>query len=91
MCGGIGRLDGVAAFINHTVDFEIIALGSCQHELPEACCAYGADGRGVEGRLDDGQVFQFERQAIIIKGFFEDGHVEIASAEHIGNAAAQVV
>ena len=48
------------------------------------------DGTGVERRLDDRQVLQFQWQAIHVKCLFEDGHVEIAGAKHIRDRAAQV-
>ena len=82
-------LDGVATFVYEAVAFQAVELARLKHELPKSGSTCARYGRRIQGRFDDGQVFQFERQIVGIKGFFENRHVEIAGAEHEGHLIAQ--
>ena len=55
------------------------------HELPHACRAHAGDGDRVQGRFDDGHVFEFQRQAVTAEGFFEDRHVVLGQAEDLSH------
>ena len=87
--GGIRRLDRVASFIDETIYFQAIAFSCSKHKLPQTGCPDSARRSGVECRLDDGKILQFQRNSVIVECFFEDGNIKIASTEHIGNRASQ--
>ena len=71
--GGVGGFDDVAAFVDERVDFQTVLSACGEHKLPQPRGSYVRDGFGVEGRLDDGQVFQLQRQAVALEGLLEDG------------------
>ena len=58
MSGGIRCFHGVATLVNQRVYLKAILLSCVQHKLPKSCGAYARYSVGVEGRLDDGQIFQ---------------------------------
>ena len=87
--GGVRSLVGVATLVDKAVHRQSVTLGGGQHELPQAHSTGAGDRRGVERRLYDGQIFQFERQAVEVEGFLEDGYIHIARAEHHRHRIAQ--
>ena len=44
----------------------------------------------IEGRLDDGQIFQFVRKVIQVEGFLEDGHIEVHGTQHVSHGATHL-
>ena len=66
-------------------------LARGHHELPQTGSAHARCGLGVECRLDDGQVFQFERQSVGFEGFLKDGYIEIGCPQHVADRVAQAV
>ena len=89
-CGGPRGLQRVAPFVDQRVHFKTVLLTGGEHELPQPGSAYMRHGVGVETRLNDGQVFQFERQAVGFECFLEDGHIEVAATEHDADRLATV-
>ena len=81
-CGGFRRAVWVAAFVHKTAYFESFAFGGGHHELPQTGGPGSGDSVRVEGRFDDGKVFQFHGQAVAVEGFFEYRHIVETHAEH---------
>ena len=65
-------------------------LSCVQHKLPKACGTSPGNGLGVKRRFDNGQVFQFEWQAVSFECLFEDGHVKVARAHNVAYRTAQL-
>ena len=89
MGGRVGRLDGVAALVDQAVHVEPVGFPRGNHELPKSGRAHPRGGTGIEGRLNDGKVFEFERKLVAFQGFFEDGNIEIVGSQHVGDGTAQ--
>ena len=87
----IGSLDGVATLIDQRVDLQVILLTSSQHKLPETGSSHARDSLRIEGRLNDGQVFQFEGYLIGFERLFEDRHIEIAGSQTVGYRSAKAL
>ena len=87
--GGIAGLDGVAALVDQRVHLQTVLLARSEHELPKTGSPHTRHGLRVEGRLDDGQVLQLQRQPVGLKGFLEDRHVEVAGSQHVADGVAQ--
>ena len=82
--GGHGRrLDGVTALVDKTVYLESHALAGLDHELPQPGSSRARSGIRTQGRLDDGQVFQFERKPLPLESLFEDWHIIGAQPQQI--------
>ena len=79
---GIRCLHWVAALIVEGVYLQTIALACAQHELPKTCSSYAGNCLGVECRLDNRQIFQFQWQVICFQCLLEDRHVEVAGTQH---------
>ena len=45
---GIRSLDRVATFVNHSGDFESVALACSEHKLPQTCSSHTADSVWIE-------------------------------------------
>ncbi len=45
---------------------------------------------GVEGRLDDRQIFELEGKVVSLECLLKDWHIEIACAQHIAHRAAEL-
>ena len=88
-CGGPGSLNRVAAFVHKAVAFQTVYLAGVQHELPQAGGSGAGYGRGVKRRLDNRQIFQFQRQPVGVERLFENGHVEVAGAQHESHLVAE--
>ena len=88
--GGVGAFQRVAALVDQRVDRQAVVLARGDHKLPQAGCPHARHGPRIEGRLDDGQVFQLKRQPVALKSLLEDGHIEVLRAQHVGNGMAQV-
>ena len=69
------RLDGIAALVDQAVHLESHALAGLHHELPQAGGTRTRSGIGSQCRLDDGQIFQFEREPFTLESLLEDRHV----------------
>ena len=86
---GIRSLDGVASLIHEGVHLQSVALAGGEHKLPQSRCSHSRHRRGVESRLNHGQVFQFERQSVCFESLLEYRHVEVRRSKHITNGVAQ--
>ena len=89
MGGGIGGLHRITTLIHQTVDIKSVLLACGNHKLPQTASARSRYCLGVQCRLDDGQVLQFQWEVVSVKGFLEDGHIEIRGAQHITDGMAQ--
>ena len=89
MRGGIAALNGVAALVHEACHLEAVKLARGNHELPQSSSSGTTDSLGVEGRLDDGQVLQLQRQLIGFESLLEDWDIEVGSPEHNAHGAAQ--
>ena len=87
--GGVGGLDGVAALIHERVHLQSVLLTGGQHKLPESRGTHARDGVGVQTRLNDRQIAQFERHVVGFQCLFKDGHVEVACSQPEAYGAAQ--
>ena len=89
MGGGIRCFHGVAALIDERVDGQTILFGGSRHELPETAGTHARHRFRVQRRLDDRQVFQFQRNLIGLERLLEDRHIEVERAQHITHGVAQ--
>ena len=64
-------------------------LACTNHKLPQSGGSGSRHSLGVQGRLDDRQVFQFQWQLIGFEGFLEDGQIEIGCSKHVTDGVAQ--
>ena len=55
------RFDGIAAFIDQTIDGESELSRCGDHELPQPSSTHTTCGSGFERTLDDGEIVQFQR------------------------------
>ena len=76
------RFDGVAAFIDKAVDGESKLTSCGNHKLPQSGGSHATCGGGFERALDDGKIFQFQRQSFGFECFFKDGNIEVLRTEH---------
>ena len=79
----------VTTLVDQRVDLQTVLTARCQHELPQTC---GTDARycfGVQCRLDDGQVLQFQRHVVGFQCLLKNRHVEVRGAEHQADRATQ--
>ena len=88
-CSSIRCLDRVATFVNQRVDLQSILFARSYHKLPKTSSTSARDSLGIQGRLDDRQVFQFKRKLIGFQGFFENGNIEIGSAQHVADGVTK--
>ncbi|CDA42986.1 unknown [Prevotella sp. CAG:5226] len=80
---------GVLSLVDKAVHLEVVALARSQHELPQAHCTGRTLGAGLECRLNDGQILQFERQAIVVERLLKYGYVKVSGAQSVRHGAAQ--
>ena len=88
-CSCIRCLDRVATLVNQRVDLQSILFARSYHKLPKTSSTSTRDSLGIQGRLDDRQVFQFKRKLIGFQGFFENGNIEIGSAQHVADGVTK--
>ena len=78
------RLDGVATLVDEAVDLESHAFAGTDYELPQSGGTGTRSGIGAQRRLDNGEVFQFERKSFTLESRFKNGHI-------IGTQSQQVL
>ena len=81
--GGVGRGYGVAALVDERAHFQALARGRREHELPQPRGSGARHGVGVQGRFDHRQVLELQRQAILVEGLLEDGHIVEAHSQNV--------
>ena len=86
---GKRRLHGVAALINERVDLQSILFSGSRHKLPETSSTHARHSLRIEGRLDNGQIFQLQRHLIGLECLFEDRYVEVKRTKHVTHRVAQ--
>ena len=86
--GGVGGFHRVASLIDKAVDLEAVALARREHELPKARGADSREGDGVERALDHGEIFQFDRQPMLVEYLLDDGEIEVGHSQHITHQVA---
>ena len=84
MCG----LHRVAPFVDEAVDLQPVALAGREHELPDARGADPRQGDGIERALDHGEVFQLDRQPVLVEYLLDDGEIEVGHSQHITHQVA---
>ena len=86
--GGVGGFHRVASLIDKAVDLEAVALARREHELPKARGADSREGDGVERALDHGEIFQLDRQPMLVEYLLDDGEIEVSHSQHITHQVA---
>ena len=86
--GGVGGFHRVASLIDKAVDLEAVALARREHELPKARGADSREGDGVERALDHGEIFQLDRQPMLVEYLLDDGEIEVGHSQHITHQVA---
>lgn len=82
--GGLRRADGVAAFVDHRIDFQSVAFGRRGHELPQPDGSHTRGGGGDEGRFDDRHGAQFDRQIGFEQFLLDEREVVLRCAQNTG-------
>ncbi|MNS47507.1 hypothetical protein D3C72_800410 [compost metagenome] len=80
---GVGRRDGIAAFVAPPVLLQVEVLAGGRHELPQARGLRARQGGGVVGAFHEGQQRQFRGQATAVD--FVDDEVQVL-ARALGHA-----
>ena len=80
--GRLGALDGIHTLVDEAIDRESVDLTRREHELPEASGTSRRDGLRIECRLDDDEVAELHREAILVESHLDLGEVEISEGEH---------
>ena len=86
---GKRREHGIAAFVDQGIELQPVLFAGSRHKLPQAGGPHPTDSLRIESRLNDGQVFQFQRQLIHLEGLLENGYIEVGGAKHIADRTAQ--
>ena len=81
VAGGLGALLDVVAFVDVGVHFQAEVAPRALHELPHAGGSGSRAGQGVKAALDDGQVLQVVRQAVLFQYRFDDGEVAVGTLD----------
>ena len=84
VCG----LHRVAPLVDEAVDLQPVALAGREHELPDARGADPREGDGVERALDHGEIFQLDRQPMLVEYLLDDGEIEVSHSQHITHQVA---
>ena len=84
VCG----LHRVAPLVDEAVDLQPVALAGREHELPDARGADPREGDGIERALDHGEIFQLDRQPMLVEYLLDDGEIEVGHSQHITHQVA---
>ena len=80
--GGVHGSQGIHALIGVGINAETVTEGGSVHELPHALGAYTRFGPGVEGALDDGHIFEFQRNVVAAESLFDEGEIVLGKPHH---------
>ena len=86
--GGVGGFHRVASLVDEAVDLQPVALAGREHELPDARGADSREGDGVERALDHGEIFQLDRQPMLVEYLLDDGEIEVGHTQHVTHQVA---
>ena len=67
--------DRVAALVDDRVDLKVIDAAGVVHELPQSGGAHTGGCFGIQGALDDGEIFHLVGHPVAVKGFLEQRKV----------------
>ena len=81
VAGGAGALLDVVAFVDVGVHLQAEVAPGALHELPHPGSSGARAGQGVEAALNDGQILQVVRQAVLFQYRLDDGEVAIGALD----------
>src|SRR5690606_40113297 len=78
----LGGHDGVLPLVHITAHVQVVHFAGPVHELPDAGGPYPGFRPRVQGRLDDGQVFYFQGDVLVVQLLFKKWEIELAGGDH---------